>query len=314
MVYEKPVYDTIKEIDDTTKKSILLVGNISVGKTTVIDNYLKLNDIFAIDCTYTEDELLMITDKNIYKLYHICLIISKILKGIEDIYPIYVNYYKEYEANIKLIMYNIKNMFMIGDYSQKEELFGKELCNNPEILFNEFCDTLKRHFDPNYLTIILDNFDALGNSSSRYQQVVYGLLKESLRTIYVVSDQEVIGNTSKKDILLRDNDIVRVNYSEDVANVKKILDMMLINSLFKDKIVNFDDRVIFLLDDDLVELLIKLTNGNLLEMYKITMQLYKHRNEFSKELYKKFIIDYYNSRLELQEESFAVKRERKLHI
>ena len=312
MIYEKPIYDTIKEIDETTKKSILLVGNRLVGKSTVVDNYLRFNDFFAIDCTYTEDELLMITDNKMYKLYHICLIISKILKGIDNMYPICMNYFKEYEANIKIILYNIRNMFMVDNYSNKEALFGKELCEHPELLLDEFCNCLKKHLDTNYLTIVLDDFDALGNSSSRYQLLLYTLLKDRLRTIYVVSDKEVIDNSEKSNRLLRNNDIVRVNYSENIDYVKKILDMLVINNLSTNKIINFNDRVSFLLRDDTIELLIKITNGNILEMYYIIMHLYKYRNSIPNELYNSFIKEYYNNRL--LNTSFGIKKERKLHI
>ena len=310
-IFEKPVFDAICKIDDSDKKSILLVGNNAAGKSTVVDNYLKFNSAYAVDCTYTEDELLLIRDKKVYILYHICMIIEKILKYIESTYPICINYLKEYQANIKIILFNIRNLFMIDNYDKKEELFGKELCEHPEKLLDEFCIILKRYFDYEWLTLVLDNFDKLGSSSSRFQLTIYKLLSDRLRTIYVVSDIDVINDSTKRKELQVNNEIVDVNYSTNIEYVKKILDLMFVRSLSNNKIVNLKERPSFIFNTQIIELLIEITNGNLNEMYNIVFNIYKNKRFISPEYYERFIKDYYYTNIYPIKE---MQRERKLHI
>lgn len=310
-IIKKPIDEVIDKLDKAEKSSVFLVGGRGTGKSLIVNNYLEENRGLAIDCTYTEEELLNISDRNIYKLYHICMIINKILNFIEEMYPLCSYYFKEYQLNIKIILFNIKSMFVVNNYDKKEELFGKELYNNPELILNDFCKLLKRRFDYESITLILDNFDALGNSSSRFQKTIYELLNNRIKTIFVLSSNDALNN---RKLLEKDNSIVEANYTKDINYVKSILDLMIIKELRSKRFVNLEDRVSFLLDDDIIELLIENTNGDINEMYSIVYKLYQNKNSMPKELYRTFILESCNNRLEILSQFSEIKRERKLYI
>lgn len=312
-IYEKPLFGVIEEINSSKNDTILLAGNRGTGKTTVINEYLKDNGSnLRVNCNYNIEELLKIEDKNIFKLYHVCLLINKILNYLFSKNEVYKEYFNDFLYNIKLIIFNIKNMYVAGNYDNKLEMFGP-LVDEPEILLDSFVNRLSKLMDVNTMKIVIDDFDSVMESSALFQKTIYNLLKNRLNSLLVISAREVIKSEDRRKELKANNDFIMINYSFDIATVREILDKLLVNEMNRIGRVDLGKRVRFILDDELIKTLIELTKGNIVEMYNCVLSLYYNINTIPRGFYQEYIINYFNDRKELFEIN-GVYRERKLHI
>lgn len=93
----------IKNLINETDSDILLVGKRGYGKTTILKEVEKYSDKekMLVNGTVKLGEKIFLVDRDVYNLYHICLIIKKILLNIRTKYiPEYMNYFGEFETQI----------------------------------------------------------------------------------------------------------------------------------------------------------------------------------------------------------------------
>ena len=291
-IYIKPVNECINNINNKNSNTIFLVGNKNTGKTTVINEYLKNSSLDnpRIDITTRFSEYFIITDLSVYRLYHTCLVVKKMLNYIMNNYEI-VNEVSIYDSYVDSIIKNIAYLYFIRNYDSKYELFKKELLDNPVSLINDFNKIIKANYNIDNITYVLDNFDVVGDSSLRYQNTMFKLFN-NMKKILVVSDERYTNNKDNLDKLSALGDTVLVDYSHDLETVKEILDKYIVEEFFKNGLIHFSDRIRFILSDDVISSMINKTNGNINDMKKAINYLYTHLKEVNKDNYGSILLNY----------------------
>lgn len=312
-IVKKPVLDTINKIDNSSKGIILLSGGYNTGKSTVLEEYKKEESgRLVVDCTMASEDYIFIPKKNVYRLYQICIILSKLTDFIKENYPDYYDLFFGFVATTRMIMVNIKSMYMKASYGEKEILF-EDLYYNSDQLIDQFLTKSLKIFDNEEFTLLIDDFDINNVSSDSYQKELYSILKGKFHTILAVSDNRLSKDDFRKRLLV-DNDIVDVNYSYDIDYVREILDQMIVNEMIRVKDFDFRKRIMFILTDSVVEKLIILTNGNITEMYKAVICLADAMKYISKDKYIEFLNNYFEEKQEQNKELIGMIRERRLNI
>ena len=77
LLVEDVITNIIEQIQNTSKDVIFLQGNNGSGKTTIINEISKLQNVINITINYDEKKYFI--NKNIQNIYHILLIIKKII-------------------------------------------------------------------------------------------------------------------------------------------------------------------------------------------------------------------------------------------
>jgi len=224
-IYLEPVNKVINKINSTAKDSIILLGYPGTGKSLILDEYQKNSNFknIIINGSLQNFEYIFIPDKEIFNLYQICLIIEKMILYVNKNYSekIYKNF-MFIENTICNILKNINCMIIIKNYGYKQ-LIDKRYLKNPEILLENFIYVAMKSIDYKTLTLIIDNFDSIGESSISYQKYLYNTLSKYLKVIFAISDSKVINDKNKIENLSIKNDIIEVNYSFDIETIKIIL-------------------------------------------------------------------------------------------
>ena len=304
------VSSIIDKINGSNNSTIFLSGVKGSGKTTVLNEYLNNN--LVIDGTVKDEENYVLYDKYVYKAYHTCLIINKIIDHIKNNYP----------NNKKLSMFEfyIYNMFeyiktsaLVGYYN-KNEIINKEILQSSEKILDEFlleASSIGLH----NITLIIDNFDSLNDSSEIYQKTIYSLLKNRVKFIATISDEEVIKDDVLRNDLLKENAIIDVDYSFNPLVVKRILIKEIVKlSYFYDKV-----KLMYLLDyvlsNNVIEEMILKTNGNLKDMLLVVKKVFINSDKINNNDYSKCMISYIDD--EINKDSFVsgnIKKSRKLYL
>ena len=173
-VFLPPIEEVISKIKDE-KDNIFLVGTPGSGKSTVLNLYKNTEhlEIPIFDCTVGLGQYVFILDREVNNLYHTCLVIQKMLLHIEKNYPlIYEKIFPFYKNFIDKTLEKITQLNAYSNYSSKYEFLGKQYCQNPEILFDSFIDTVLDYLGYENLTIIIDSFDSIGSSNIDYQTFI----------------------------------------------------------------------------------------------------------------------------------------------
>ena len=302
-IIKKPVLDIIDRVNKSSKNGILLAGVRGSGKSTVLDEYKEKNELI-IDCTLSDEENLYIPDRNIFMLYHECLLIEKMSQYILKNYPLEFGPFFIFLNKERTILKDIKSMFLIANYDSKEEKLG-EYYSNPESLFAEFTIEVRKVFKDKEPIVVVDKFDNARSFSSWYQIGMYELLKNRFKYIFTVSDIKLLNREDNKDY-----DIVDVNYSSNIDVVREILDKMIVNELVRTNEFDFRKRIIYFLSDEEIREIIDLFRGNIEYMYWAISSLVRNLDTVSKEEYMSYIRNYYEERKDIIFESENFKEGR----
>lgn len=283
----------INTINDT-KKDIIIAGLPGTGKTTVINNTLTYNeDSIIFNGTLKDTEYLCLRENNIFDLYHVCLIIKKILLKIKKNYlDKYMINFVFFDIYINNIIKQIYDMSMTDIYEKETSLINKEIIDTPEILLDKLFSLISKELDIKVFSLIIDDFDKIGEGSQRYQELIYNRLKSYLRLIITISDKNIVNNLEKMQEFSIDNEVIKLDYSNNIEIVRKILNEEVRNNFIKTRKVSMTYNLYFILNDDTIELMIKKTNGNLFDMLNAIRYLYSNIEELDRSEYSTFILNY----------------------
>lgn len=285
-----PIVDALSK----TNKDIILAGNRGTGKTTIINDAINNNDGYIlINGTVNNMEYLFLKERNIYNLYHVCLIIKKILLNIKnfnfDEYMLNFNFFDRY---INHVIQQIYFMSLIDKYEHCEKVIAKEIIDKPELLLDNLLGLISKKIDIKDFSIVIDDFDKIGGGSQLYQEFVYKRLKQYFRLIIAISDNKVVNNPDSLQKFRNDNEVIKLNYSSDIEMVRRIFLDEIKKYYIKTPKVLLKKDLYFSLDDVTIELMIKKTNGNLFDMLSALRYLFNHADNLDMNEYGFFMIDY----------------------
>lgn len=285
-LYLNPVSDCIDKLNSTAENRVFLYGLPGSGKTVVLNEFekdLHSKNIQVLNATKTFDELNIIENKRLFKLYEICLLIKKIQAYIVNVYGDYVNeelifFLKRIDNYLRQISY----IYYVKDFKNLDSIFSSTILNNPETLLEYYLSHLDSRLGIKDIIIILDSFDK--GTSKTYQEIYYEVISTYLKTIMSISDENYEDKVGEK------TDVVKVNYNENVDVMFEIIDRFIItNNLHKG---DFSKRIRFLLDSKDMALLIEKTNGNLFDILRAVRFVYTKTSIISSSFFKNVLFTY----------------------
>lgn len=285
-LYLNPVSDCIDKLNSTAENRVFLYGLPGSGKTVVLNEFekdLHSKNIQVLNATKTFDELNIIENKRLFKLYEICLLIKKIQAYIVNVYGDYVNeelifFLKRIDNYLRQISY----IYYVKDFKNLDSIFSSTILNNPETLLEYYLSHLDSRLGIKDIIIILDSFDK--GTSKTYQEIYYEVISTYLKTIMSISDENYEDKVGEK------TGIVKVNYNENVDVMFEIIDRFIItNNLHKG---DFSKRIRFLLDSKDMALLIEKTNGNLFDILRAIRFVYTKTSIISSSFFKNVLFTY----------------------
>ncbi|MBE6156885.1 MAG: hypothetical protein E7161_03970 [Firmicutes bacterium] len=295
-IYLEPVNQIIKKLENTNKSNVMLIGNEGVGKTIVLREYTTRNSNptnLIIDGTVDCRSIFSIADFKIFELNQICLLIQKMLFFIQTKYPDkFQGDFAGLEEKINYIIKIINLMHFYDNYTVKFNEIGKDIIENPEMLLEEFLEIATKTLSYETITIVLDNFDVVGGPSQHYQEYMYRTLSQYMRLVVTVSDSRVINNPERITDLEKTNDIVDVNYTQDIEIIKEILNSVFIQSSILSGNTKYRVSIDSMLSNETIALMVSKTNGNLFEILRAARGLYSRMGELSPSEYDAFVLDY----------------------
>lgn len=313
-IYIEPVDKIISDIENSTRSKILLAGDISSGKSIVLNELVnKKSDNLYIDVTVKPEEYVPYVDEEVYDLAHVCLIIKKMINFIKEKNIKEYFHFISLDRLVTFIYTNINYMYITDNYSNKKQKVDEYILKHPEVLLEEFISIIS--LDVKSIRLIIDNFDSIGSSSKRYQTFIYNLLKDYLKFIVTVSDRTVLNNEERKNNLRIHNDLIEVNYNFSVENVKRIIEISFANEMRRfgnDKVIT---HINFILSDEEIALMIEKTNGNLFDILIAVRNLYSNIHALNKEEYGAYILNYIDTEINKNPLiTGKIKSQRILHI
>jgi len=183
------------------------------------------------------------------------------------------------------------------------------------LLIEDSLIILSEKLDIKTISLIIDNFDAIGDCSKRYQEFIYNKLRDYLKLIMVISDKDVVEDETVINKLGEENKIIKLNYSKDVEVVTEILSREACNILMSTGKLDFRYFLRNILNEETILLMITKTNGNLFKMLEAIRMLYRNIYNLNPIEYQSFILNYIDE--EINKDSLVsgiVMPKRILHI
>ena len=279
-IVKQPINNIIKEINES-KSSVVLFGTVGSGKTTVIREYIKNSadlDKVVVDATIKLGEYLEIDSNEISNLYYVCLIIKKTLLNIEVRYE---DIYIEHFTDLMSLVCELVNLIQ-NTYRYNKSFRDIKISPSANKLFDSFCNLLNDRLQNKEVEIIIDNFDKLGYSDSKFQKFINRKLNY-LKFIISVSDERIVAKEAS---------LINIDYSFDIAVVRKILDRESIKFILKSEDIDLESRVNLILSDNTIKKMILITDGNIRDMVMAIIRFYVNIKNLEKKEYEKYIIDF----------------------
>lgn len=301
-IVKQPINNIIKEINES-KSSVVLFGTVGSGKTTVIRDYIKNSadlDKVVVDGTIKLGEYLEIDSNEISNLYYVCLIIKKTLLNIEVRYE---DIYIEHFTDLMSLVCELVNLIQ-NTYRYNKSFRDIKISPSANKLFDSFCNLLNDRLQNKEVEIIIDNFDKLGYSDSKFQKFINRKLN-LLKFIISVSDARIVAKEAS---------LINIDYSFDIAVVRKILDRESIKFILKSEDIDLESRVNLILSDNTIKKMILITDGNIRDMVMAIIRFYVNIKNLEKEEYEKYIIDFIREEINkesLENNSISKKRIKK---
>lgn len=287
-IYREPVNEIVGKLNDNIDKNILLTGVEQGGKSVVLNEFMKQQnkEIIIIDASVKNGEFMRIHDK-LFNLYHVCLVVQKMILHLQKTSPDDVYLFDYINQQTRDLLSKINLICTLGFADSEDKYVGKYIdkyiLETPESLIHNFIRIALFVLDYQQVTLILDNFDVVGESSIQYQQFMYNTLKqfEKLKFVATVSSEEVLNNYDSLENLRGKECMINVGYSFDKEIVKTIIDDKIEEMIKPSK----------LLSDRAFGTMILLTNGNLMHMELAIRYLYSilsmtNQSDYESELIK----------------------------
>lgn len=303
-----------EELNNPINNKIIVTGERYSGKTTTLESYAKTtinnkNQAIYIEANKYNYEPYL-TDRELKYKYEL-LISCNLINHIKYNYP------KQYEKKYKNIELDLlKELKRFSMY--KKSIFDKEqkinLNYTKEKILTPLIGNIKNDLNIDKLTIILDQFDWVGNSSARYQKMMNKYLELFDKHIITTDDISVREDKQrKKELTQKGYEITTINYGLDHKIVKDIITKDL-NYWQKNKRVlnnklniNFQD-IKNIISNETYNLLIDRSNGDINSIFEAIKPYYEYN-------YMNFT-DIDNNILKFQEDYLIQKEEieRKLKV
>lgn len=297
-IYKKPINEIVDKITSSKKNVVFIAGQGGSGKTCILNSLISSGNYKrpVIDGSIEINEYAQIYDYEVYKVYHVCLIIKKIINYIKKHYFV-IDDLRFFEAYINNIFDCVMQIIMMYKYEEKANILNEEIIRNPEALLDEL-SFLIIYLNLEEMVVVLDNFDTAEYASNYYQKYLYDLLKKRVKLIATISDSSIINDENIKSQIGLKHEIISVNYSNDVFTVKRIFEKELNSLRYYSGNGKIYYMIDYFLDNDTVEEMIKKTNGDLDKMLRALRALYAHLDELTREEYDKYILNYIDQELE----------------
>ena len=144
----------------------------------------------------------------------------------------------------------------------------------------------------------------MGYSDSKFQKFINRKLNY-LKFIISVSDERIVAKEAS---------LINIDYSFDIAVVRKILDGESIKFILKSEDIDLESRVNLILSDNTIKKMILITDGNIRDMVMTIIRFYVNIKNLEKEEYEKYIIDFIREGINkesLENNSISKKRIKK---
>lgn len=285
----EPVNLVCKELQKLMAKKIILNSGRGTGKSTVL--YQLQNRTIDTEMPFIcmkFNSVGLFIQKNetfpraFFEHYWEELFVSQLLYYIESYYEkTYYNNFREYgtflqESSNNTIDYI--NNSVIGTVKPLERLLQtKEVTG-------EILDKLKQILSIEQVGLCIDRFDWINNSDALAQQILSGYFSMFQKVIITSDDENLRDYYHKKESALPFYKIYdNISYGENHIFVK----LLLLNRIkvYNQSLSEIDPNLRFPTDwiDDALSLLIKGTNGNILQLLEILNQLFYSWN-FNKKI------------------------------
>lgn len=273
----EPVDDICTEIKNSNSRRIILTGERSCGKSTVLYNLENRGLGTENQCIYTRFDSCGVTgvhndelfNEEFFKHYYELVLAYNILNYIKE------NYALTYEENFKrytLILNEISNQ--TSHYINKipfdidrSESYLDRMLSQAEFtgpILDEFRDILGIES----LSIAIDRFDWTNANSAVSQKVLREYFDMFEKTIITTDDIEVFDENRRLELELKDYSFMDICYSSDKDIVKEIIKrrIQFHNCNIKEGYKPFPADNI---NDNMYQKLAQQTNGDLSLMFSI---------------------------------------------
>ena len=309
-----------QKIDNSTKEKIIVTGERYSGKTTTLSSYAKTTINNKNQAIYIETNKYnyepYLTDRELKYKYEL-LIALNLIDHIKNNYnKLYHQKYKNIEISLlkELKRFNIYTKNIFTNNKEKQTIYYSK-----EKILYPLINNIKRDLEIDKLTLILDSFDWVGNSSIRYQVMMKKYLELFDRYI-ITTDDISLRNNKDKQVLKKNKgyDIIKVDYGLNYKITKDIIskdinywkkNKRLINNKLNINFVDLKD----IISDKTYNKLIDNSNGDINSIFEALKTYYEYS-------YINFI-DIDNSIIKFQDDYIKLKNEietkmkiKKLHI
>ena len=225
-----------KKIDKSGSNKIIITGPRQSGKSVSLMSYerTKLNNenltIYTL-ASNSDYNPCLLPNELCYK-YEL-LLAKRILNYIKNYYPkIYLKQFIEIDKDInyrydlfyKYITLKItsKSSLLNGNDELKKE-WSKHQIKKGDII-TKLITKIKQEIGTDKVTLIIDKYDWVENSSSRFQTIAKSFLEMFDKYIITSDDMSVYGNCYRKEILKNKGfDIIEVDYGKNHEIAKNII-------------------------------------------------------------------------------------------
>ena len=212
------VVEITNKIKSSDLKKIVLVGNYSSGKTTIL-RYLekeeKSKDHLYI-YTMFDNFRYACTDVEIKRYYE--LVLSKyLINYIKKHFPEKYRYFEELDK----VVNEKYNMFF--DLIRTRIYIDDSKVGDLSFVVEEIIAKVKLYTGQEKIILMIDDFDHINDSSARIQKILEAIFVRFDGVIVTCEDDEVKLEERKKDLLEKGYNVINVDYFKNKELLRKIL-------------------------------------------------------------------------------------------
>ena len=274
----EPVDCMCKKIVNESSNKIIINSGSGSGKSTVLYNLENRGIGQDRQFLYARFDSVVIFhdmpnqyfDERFINHYYELVFSSKIMNYIDKYYSL------TYESKFKDLQLLVKEVGEDTDCYIKNVYWenGAKLIRilEPMQLSSVIIDRLKNCLNISSLGVLIDRFDSVHGSSELAQHIISKYFSMFDRTIIVVDDEQLQENNHKKTLLDQGYTFIDVDYGSNQEVLKEIIRKRIKLYAKKNGIdFNFFSQVLCL--EDICQLLINKTNGNISLMLDIVWEL-----------------------------------------
>lgn len=278
----EPIDELSKKLNNDSSKKIIVTGGRGTGKSVLLYNHeLKNlgNDKQTICIKFDSiaifpDEFNEVYDKRFIEHYYEMIFCFKILNYIKENYSIV--YEKEFK-NYKDLLHEISKK--TDDYINNSCFVKVSLDTylKQNELSVEILTKLKKCLNISSLSLAIDRFDWTNESNRLVQEIISNFFVQFDKVIITTDDKYLQDKNNRKQLTDKDYSFIDLEYGKDMEVMKAIIKKR-INYSNKNLVMG---EILFpeeILDDQLLEYLIKKANGNISFIIECVNEVISHWN------------------------------------